>query len=169
MKAFAFAAAVGVFLAVQRGALPGLGPALLLLTLAGVLVWAFGRRAGGRDSQAHFHGGHDDKVRLHEGAHLSAAKKIGAPVARTRLGNSPMVVLADPEALSSRDYMAFMLAGEAATGGAGTAHDRANVRAEQKRMRERGASSSEIRRDTSAARSDARRYARGAAHWAKRL
>lgn len=160
------AVVVGLALAVGTRVPEVSGGAVLLLILGGLGLFAL--RRPGRVAEGHFHGG-GDRVRHHEGAHLSAAHRIGARVARAQVGHNPMVRLADPERLTSRDYMAFMLAGEKATGAHGSSHDRAMVRAEKQRMRSRGVTPDEIRRTVQAAEGDARRYARDAGRWAKQL
>lgn len=166
MKALLVAGLGGLVLAgVARGHLGG--GALLMLVLAVAGCWVLSGRTSGRSAVGH---GHGDKVRLHEGAHIAAAKAMGAAIKAAWVrGSSGLVELRNPERLTSREYMAFMKSGEAATGGEGCSGDRANVRAEKQRMRATGMSAAEIRKVERQAGGDARRYARGAMKWGATL
>lgn len=142
-----------------------------LLVAAG-LIW-LGLRISGRAGRVAIGHGHGAKVIAHESGHLAAADHIGAKVKSYKVGGGEGVVrLADPESLSSRDYMAFMLAGRyAASTGAGCSGDDANFRAEERRMRSAGMRPGEINRVAAQARADAKRYGRSsrAKHWERKL
>lgn len=144
----------------------------VFLILAGLVVLVL-RKPTGRIVAGHSHGAGKMLLR-HEGGHLAAAAKIGVRVTSATVSkDSGLVSLhrADVARMSSRDYMAFMLSGQAAAGSVGCSADMANVRAEQKRMRDAGATPAEVRAAVRGAKSDANRYGRSsaAAKWASRL
>lgn len=148
-----------------------LAPVLVLATvgIGAVLL----RSRAGRVAVGHSHDGPPGKILRHEGAHLEAADRIGAPVKCARFyGHSGFVRLADAEALSSRDYMAFQLAGRYGAGSrSGCGGDDQSVADEERRMRRAGVRPAEVRRTRRLADGDARRYgsSAGVARWAAKL
>jgi hypothetical protein len=122
VKALLAAAALGLLLAVQRGALDGLGPALLLVLLAAVAVWALGGRSTAGRSVAvrgHAHGsGALQEVATHEAGHAVAARALGGRVRSATVsadGRSGLVRATLPTQ-SSQAAITFWAAGRIAAG-----------------------------------------------------
>ncbi|MDN5917935.1 MAG: hypothetical protein L0I76_23045 [Pseudonocardia sp.] len=122
-----------------------------------------GAAGAGRITVGHSHGAGRPLLR-HEGNHVHTARSEGVRVVSATVTPSSGLVKmhrGDVERMSSRAYLAFMYAGKAAAGTAvGCSADRANVRAERRRMQGAGLTTAEVRKIDALAQADAARYAR---------